>query len=302
MKKFSVIIASYNGEKTIKSTIDSILNQTGIGADFAIELIVVDDCSTDTTPDILLQSGVKMLSTPHHTGGPNKGRNIGLEMATGDYICIVDQDDIWHTDRIMTILPHVDEAPVLTTGFTIRDTRINQIRTRIKFSQKGFIKYPQNATFLSKLKRDNIGQNTYLGSIVFSADLKNILFEEKYGAVDYDWLLRLLEGRESIEICESLYTRNLDGNNLSLNHEYRMNAYRYSLDFIKRYEERYPEHVSMSRKRINGSQGRYYYVKGDMNKARIYFINAEKNIKNILYYLTTYFGSDFVRKNFPVFG
>ncbi len=53
MKKVSVILTTYNSEYQIQEVIDSIYNQQGKGKLFEIELIVVDDCSTDSTQKIL---------------------------------------------------------------------------------------------------------------------------------------------------------------------------------------------------------------------------------------------------------
>ena len=53
MDKVSVILTTYNSEKTVETTVNSIRSQEGEGYDFEIELIVVDDCSTDSTTQIL---------------------------------------------------------------------------------------------------------------------------------------------------------------------------------------------------------------------------------------------------------
>ena len=94
MKKcVSVIVTTYNSEESIERTLNSILKQEGIGEVFDIELIVVDDHSTDNTPAILKEFDATILTTAHNTGGPNVGRNMGLKRATGDFICIIDHDD-----------------------------------------------------------------------------------------------------------------------------------------------------------------------------------------------------------------
>lgn len=53
MQKLSVILTTYNGEKIIDKTIRSIIDQEGNGIEFSIELIIIDDCSTDNTYLIL---------------------------------------------------------------------------------------------------------------------------------------------------------------------------------------------------------------------------------------------------------
>ncbi len=302
MIKFSVIVTTYNGEETIGDTLQSVLNQQGLGEDFGLEIIVIDDGSTDQTVEIVSQTPAILIQNEENSGGPNKGRNIGLEMASGDYICIVDQDDTWHTNRLEAILPYLDRAPVLTSGFTIADKLTGKTTTRVNHSEEGYILYPENATFFTRLLQKKNEQVTYMGSVVISSDLKNVLFEEDYGAVDFDWWLRLLEGRTSVEVCQSLYTRNIIGSNLSLDLDYRMKNYNQALKAIADLEKKYPNQTKIARKRINASMAKYFYIIDDMDNARKFFSKAELNLKNLLYYLTTFVGSEFVKKNFPVFG
>ena len=137
---------------------------------------------------------------------------------------------------------------------------------------------------------------------MYISELSDILFEEEYGMVDFDWILRLFHERESIEICDSLYVRKVDEHNLSLNKQYRNNDYLYSSKVIDSYRSKYPEQVDLASKRLNGSMARYYYLIGEMDQARTYFRSSQWSIKTMLYYLTTFVGSRIVKKYFNVFG
>jgi glycosyltransferase involved in cell wall biosynthesis len=302
MKKVSVILTTYNGEKTIENTIISILNQDSIDNAFKLELIVVDDCSTDNTPDILNKFDIILLNTSKNSGGPNKGRNIGLLNATGDYICIADQDDIWESHKIISLLPYLEKVPIVTSGFTLIDISTNKKIIRTNKHNEKSIYYEKNKTFISKLTKSIDGQQTYLGSIIFVRELKNVLFEETFGMIDFDWVLRLFHGKESIEVCDSLYTRIVDGQNLSLNKLYRKNDFYYSLMFIETYMDDYPKEVRTANLKIHGSRARYYYLIGEMKNARMYFLRSKITWKTVLYYITTFFGSSFVKKHFNIFG
>lgn len=302
MKTLSVILTTYNGAKTIERTVTSILNQEGVNEKFKLEWLVVDDCSTDPTVDLLQQYSIPVESTGKNSGGPNKGRNIGLKKASGDYICIVDQDDCWEPHRIRALLPHLERVPVVTSGYTVLDSAENKKMIRVKQHEAGSIYYGKNATFLSKLSKSASGQNTYPGSILFRSGLKTVLFEEQYGMVDYDWILRLFHNQDSVEICDTLYTRFVDGSNLSLNEAYRQKDFEYSLEFIKNYAGQYPHEAKIATRKIYGTMARYYYFVGNMNKARFYFLRSGISPKNIAYYLTTYVGSRWVRRSFTVFG
>lgn len=302
MLKISVILTTYNGEKTVERTIQSIIGQDGNGIEFTIELIIIDDCSTDSTYSILEKYECILLSNKKNTGGPNKGRNIGLSYATGDYICIVDQDDYWKEYKIKTLLPYLSSAYIITSGYEVVNLNTKKTTTHTQSNTKDYISYQKNETFLKRLTKSLDGQNTYLGSIIFSNNLKNILFEEHFGMVYYDWLLRLFHKQTSLQVCKPLYVRYLTDNNLSLNETYRKYDFYYSLLTIENYEETYPKEVSAAIKKVHGSRARYYYLIGNMKKARYYFTRSQWNIKTILYYLTSFIGSQFIKKHFNVFG
>lgn len=88
--KVSVIIPVYNGEKTIKNSIKSVLNQTMTD----IEVIVVNDGSTDGTLEILNDFDDKRLRViTQENAGQGAARNTGMAAATGEYIGFVDADD-----------------------------------------------------------------------------------------------------------------------------------------------------------------------------------------------------------------
>lgn len=304
MKKVSVIVATYNGQLVIEGTLRSILFQEGVGDLFVLEVIVVDDCSTDATVAIVQSLGISAYTTERNSGGPNRGRNIGLDHATGDYICIADQDDVWESKRIRSLLPLLLNTPIVSSGYTIVDRLTNKKvdKTKRLASVQSAIHYPSNRTFLDRLSKAAGGQNTYLGAIVYSSALKHIRFEEHFGMVDFDWILRLFHQQESVELAESLYTRLVDGSNLSLNEAYRAKDFYYTLLTLEGYEATYPKEVQKAYRRVHGSRARYYYLIGKMAKARFYFLRAGWTPKNVLYYLTTFAGANYVKRKFNVFG
>lgn len=93
MKKVSVIIPVYNGEKYIEQTIKNILQSTYSN----LELIIVNDGSMDSSLSIcekLKESDSRILIYTKKNEGVAVARNYGLTKVTGDYICFCDQDDI----------------------------------------------------------------------------------------------------------------------------------------------------------------------------------------------------------------
>ena len=86
----SIIVPAYNSEKTIKRCIDSIANQSYKN----IEIVVINDGSTDKTLDILYHiecKNIKIISIPNC--GPAHARNVGIDNASGDWIMFCDSDD-----------------------------------------------------------------------------------------------------------------------------------------------------------------------------------------------------------------
>lgn len=99
MAKISVILPVFNGEEYIRQAISSTLNQTF--KDF--ELIIIDDGSTDSTPNIIRQfkdNRIKIMTQSNQ--GPGAARNNALKVAEGDYIMYLDSDDFFKPDALET--------------------------------------------------------------------------------------------------------------------------------------------------------------------------------------------------------
>jgi teichuronic acid biosynthesis glycosyltransferase TuaG len=97
----SVVIPAYNAAKFLSETLLSILAQEDV--DF--ELLVVDDCSTDETAEIVKAAAaddgrVKYLCTPLNSGGPAGPRNMGVHAARSRWVAFCDADDIWHPRKL----------------------------------------------------------------------------------------------------------------------------------------------------------------------------------------------------------
>jgi len=92
----SVVIPAYNAARWIPETLDSVLAQTF--RDF--EVIVVDDGSTDQTPEVLAGYGDRIHCLPKVNGGASSARNMGIRAARGSYIAFVDADDLWLPEKL----------------------------------------------------------------------------------------------------------------------------------------------------------------------------------------------------------
>ena len=105
----SVIIPTYNRSGIICRTIDNVLNQTYKD----IEIIVVDDGSSDDTQSKLRKYSRNIRVVYQENSGPARARNRGLELARGRYVAFQDSDDLWlptKLERQTRLLSRVDES------------------------------------------------------------------------------------------------------------------------------------------------------------------------------------------------
>ena len=105
----SVILATYNNEKTIFNSISSILNQNYKN----FELIIINDCSSDKTKQIINSFDDKRIVYLENKKnlGRAKSRNIGIKKAKGNYIAVMDGDDISVKERFEIQLKCFEDNP-----------------------------------------------------------------------------------------------------------------------------------------------------------------------------------------------
>ena len=107
--KVSVVMAAYNGGEYIGSSIESILNQTF--GDF--EFVIVNDCSTDNTLDIIKgYNDPRIVIVNNETNlGQTKSLNIGIKHAKGEYVARIDADDLSYPRRLESQLKFLKNNP-----------------------------------------------------------------------------------------------------------------------------------------------------------------------------------------------
>ena len=117
-KKVSIVVPVYNVEKYLQSCIDSLVSQTYLN----LEIILVDDASTDNCPAICDEAARKdgRIKVIHkNNGGAASARNAGLNIVTGDYVCFVDSDDYVenkYIQRLVNVLEQ-ENADAAVCGF-----------------------------------------------------------------------------------------------------------------------------------------------------------------------------------------
>lgn len=108
----SVIIPNYNYDAFLTEAIDSVLAQ----AYTPIEVIVVDDGSTDNSRNIIMSYGKKIIPIYKNQGGEASALNAGFLASSGELICLLDSDDVWlsnKVEQIVNIASHHPEAVLI---------------------------------------------------------------------------------------------------------------------------------------------------------------------------------------------
>ncbi|MEZ0542408.1 glycosyltransferase family 2 protein [Fibrella arboris] len=123
----SVVLATYNGERFLEAQLDSIVRQTYPN----LEVVIVDDCSTDSTAAILTRYAAQYSFVRVVLNETNLGyvRNFekGMLLATGDYIAPSDQDDVWHPDKISTLVAEIGDSELAYADSRLIDEAGNSL-------------------------------------------------------------------------------------------------------------------------------------------------------------------------------
>ena len=176
----SVVVSTYNRSDLIGETIRSILDQTHQN----IELIIVDDGSTDNTREVVESFSnrrIKYIYTDNW-GGPARPRNIGIREAKGDYIAFCDSDDYWDLRKLEVQLRHFDDDIIGVGSSAINVGNLTFHRCRKKIDHDYILDF-------NELLR---GKTTPLSSLVICNE--NLLFDENEGlkfVEDFEFKLRM---------------------------------------------------------------------------------------------------------------
>lgn len=110
----SVIIPTFNRAAAVRAAIDSALSQEPAPD----EVIVIDDGSTDSTPETLASYGDRIVAIRRENGGAGAARNTGIARATGDWLAFLDSDDLWLPGRLAALHRDLDQAGADIVGHT----------------------------------------------------------------------------------------------------------------------------------------------------------------------------------------
>jgi glycosyltransferase involved in cell wall biosynthesis len=149
-EKVSVCMATYNGEKYIAEQVTSILEQLNLED----EIIISDDNSTDRTIQILKEindSRIKIFYNPNEAGHTNNFQNA-IQLASGEFLFLSDQDDVWCNDKLSRMLELLREYDFVVSDAKIVDAQLSPTGTtyfKIRGGgQNGFINNLIKAKYL----------------------------------------------------------------------------------------------------------------------------------------------------------
>ncbi len=205
----SVIVPVYNGEKYIRKTINSILAQKEV----ALEIIIVDDCSTDSTASTVSTYLNKHQNIMYQRLEKNSGvavaRNKALDLANGRYVAFCDSDDLWHEEKLKKQMEHIEKtgAKICFTAIDVIDENSKKIKSKRKIKPK------INYKFL--LKNTMIATSTV---IVDRNHFGNFKMPLRRGGQDYaTWLMLMRNGEMAYGVDEVLVSYRVRGDSLSAN-------------------------------------------------------------------------------------
>ena len=184
----SVIIPAYNCERFIAEAVESVRRQDHR----PIEIIVVDDGSTDGTSAHVKNLGKDIRYVHQSNRGPAAARNRGIEMAKGEVFAFLDADDYWPENKLEIQLAHLRKYP-----------RIEVVLGRIQFTGS-LTEADMKIRFDGP---DNTMVNINLGSGIFKRAVfeKVGIFDESLRHFeDHDWFLRAREKDVSMVILENI--------------------------------------------------------------------------------------------------
>lgn len=284
---FSVIITTYKRYNLLKEAIESVITQTYKN----YELIVVDD-NTEIDESFYgrIDSKYQLLKTAGQCGG-SYSRNLGLSKAKGDFVSFLDDDDIWHKQRLEIMNRTINHSDIFVNSY-ISDY----------FNKCRIIKVNTNKLF--DIKTQQLYADQLVPTSAFTVR-RSILekiggFDESLPArQDYSLLLRSVQltSKISYSLEPLTYLRRLfDGNSISSSYKNNLYGTARLYSYIKRIH-------STEHKSIRASHQLYIGVMicnyGDVKKGRRFILQSLINdfgVNKLIKYIITFTGRSIWRQ------
>ena len=184
-------MTTYNGEKFVCEQIESILNQS-MKVD---EIIICDDGSSDSTIELLKKYPVKVVQNDVNLGYRLNFKKA-MELCSGDYIFLCDQDDIWlptKVEEMMRMMKAHSNMHVLSSSFIYIDDKNQQIQMKLDKSRSN------NNLYCRPIEKDSLYQVDFLDylamnyfqgcSLLLDKWIKNLVLEHYSTDIEHDYLI-----------------------------------------------------------------------------------------------------------------
>lgn len=207
--KISVIIPVYNVEKYLKQCVDSVLNQSYQN----IEVILVDDGSTDSCPeicDMYCKQDKRVVVIHQKNGGLSVARNRGISYITGDYAIFLDSDDYWDDqDALKRLVERVKLTQPDVLNYSYKKYYEDREEKKPQFLNVAArpVELVGKKEQLDFLTKDFLYIASACNKMIRTEILKKFMrFEEGKLSEDIEWCARLLCHANSFDfICENFY-------------------------------------------------------------------------------------------------
>jgi glycosyltransferase involved in cell wall biosynthesis len=296
----SVIIPAFNAETFLEETLDSVLSQTF--DDY--EIIVVDDGSTDRTPEVLKRYDTSIHSIRTVNRGPSHARNTGIRAAGGCYVAFLDADDLWTPDKLALQIDFLEARPHIDLVFA---DMLKFNRDRIVMPS--YFQSLKNPAIRRKIMTEGecLSDATSLlmqcnviptGTVVLrrTALRHSGLFDENISNVeDLDLWIRLSFTSQIACLPDVLKKKREHDTNISKN---RLKALEAAVHVFEKYQKDFPQvehiHKPLYKKRLSWQYfylGCYFFSDRQMKNARTNFRKSMKcrmSKSSLIYFLASF--------------
>ena len=198
----SCVIPVFNGERFLAETVQSVFAQTHT----AVEIIIADDGSTDNSVGVAQEfadSGVLLVQQTN--GGAASARNLGIQASNGEFVALLDADDLWASNKLQTQLGAFADQPALGVCMTHMQN-FWEAEFAHEAEENPQLALPQPGVASSFIARRDLFDTVGL----FDSNVKHRDIQE--------WIMRAkLAGWDLLVLKEVMVQRRIHGNNMSRN-------------------------------------------------------------------------------------
>jgi glycosyltransferase involved in cell wall biosynthesis len=218
----SCIVPVFNGERYLGEALDSIFAQNYE----PLEVLVVNDGSTDGTAGVLAKYSKRLICLEQKNKGPAACRNFGVKASRGEFVAFLDQDDLWHCEKLSRQIARFEARPELELSiaharmFWVSELHGEALRLRDQARVNAVPGYTTGALVARRTSFDGVG---YFDSSLWFGDAT-------------DWFLRaadrgtVMELLPDVLLYHRIHTTNLTRRRLSASRDEFLRIVKCSLD------------------------------------------------------------------------